>query len=32
MSVGEEQERPIARSMAAHLARGLQELFDLRRR
>src|SRR5208337_4673422 len=30
--VGEEDERPIARTVAAHLARGLQELLDLRRR
>jgi hypothetical protein len=32
MAVGEEDERPIARTVAAHLARGLQELLDLRRR
>ena len=32
MPVGEEDERPIARTVAAHLARGLQELLDLRRR
>jgi hypothetical protein len=30
--VGEEDEGPIARSVAAHLARGLQQLLDLRRR
>jgi hypothetical protein len=30
--VGEEDERSIARTVAAHLARGLQELLDLRRR
>ena len=32
MPVGEEDERPIARTVAADLARGLQELLDLRRR
>ena len=32
MPVGEEDERPIARTVAAHLARGLQQLLDLRRR
>ena len=32
MAVGEEDERPIARPVAAYLARGLQELLDLRRR
>ena len=30
MPVGEENERPIARPVAAHLARGLEELLDLR--
>jgi hypothetical protein len=30
MPVGEEYERPIARSVATHLAGGLQELLDLR--
>jgi hypothetical protein len=32
MPVGEENERPIARPVAAHLGGGLQELLDLRRR
>ena len=32
MPVGEEDEGPIARPVAAHLGRGLQELLDLRRR
>lgn len=32
MPVGEENERPIARTVAAHLARGLQQLLDRRRR
>jgi hypothetical protein len=32
MPVGEENERPIARTVAADLAGGLQELLDLRRR
>jgi hypothetical protein len=32
MPVGKENERPIARTVAAHLARGLQQLLDLRRR
>jgi hypothetical protein len=32
MTVGEENERPIARAVAPHLARGLQQLLDLRRR
>ncbi len=31
MPVGEEDERPIAHAMATHLARGLQQLLDLRR-
>jgi hypothetical protein len=31
MPVGEEQEGPIARYLAAHLARGLQPLLDFRR-
>jgi hypothetical protein len=30
--VGEEDESPIARTVAAHLAGGLQQLLDLRRR
>ena len=30
MPVGEEDERPIARTVAAHLGRGLQQLLDLR--
>jgi len=29
MAVGKEDERPIARTVAAHLARGLQKLLDL---
>ena len=32
MPIGKEDERPIARTVAAHLAGGLQELLDLRRR
>ncbi len=32
MPVGEKNERPIARPVAAHLGGGLQELLDLRRR
>ena len=32
MAVGQENERPIARTMAAHLARRLQQLLNLRRR
>ncbi len=32
MPVGEEDERPIAHTVAADLARGLQELLDFRRR
>ena len=32
MPVGEKDERAIARTVAAHLARGLQQLLDLRRR
>jgi len=32
MPIGEEDERPIARTVAADLARGLQELLDFRRR
>ena len=28
MPIGQEDERPIARTVAAHLARGLQELLD----
>ena len=31
MSIGQEDERPIARTVAAHLAGGLQQLLDLRR-
>jgi hypothetical protein len=31
MLVGEQDERPIARIVAAHLGRGLQQLLDLRR-
>jgi hypothetical protein len=31
MAVREEDERPIARTVASHLARGLQELLDFRR-
>jgi hypothetical protein len=31
MPVGEEDERPIAHAVATHLARGLQQLLDLRR-
>jgi hypothetical protein len=31
VAVGEEDERPIARTVAAHLAGGLQQLLDLRR-
>jgi hypothetical protein len=30
--VGEENERPIARPVAAHVACGLEQLLDLRRR
>ena len=32
MAVSQENERPIARTVAADLARGLQELLDFRRR
>jgi hypothetical protein len=32
MPIGKEDERPIARTVAADLAGGLQELLDLRRR
>jgi len=32
MPIGQEDERPIARPVAAYLARGLPELLDLRRR
>jgi hypothetical protein len=32
MPVSKKDERPIARTVAADLARGLQELLDLRRR
>ncbi len=32
MPVGKQDERPIARTVAADLARGLQQLLDLRRR